>query len=142
MVRKLRIAASVFFAVATVALCVLWVRSYWWADSIGDSRQPIYFTSIRGQIHAQFAMSAFKEPYLHNWGSLYGSREDEYAVKGFRLRLSQRSCIADLPYWSIAIALGTAALLPWLTVRFSLRTLLIATTLVALVLGLGVWAAS
>ena len=28
MARKLRIAVSVFFGVLTVALCVLWVRSY------------------------------------------------------------------------------------------------------------------
>jgi hypothetical protein len=29
MARKTRIAASAFFAVVTVLLCVLWVRSYW-----------------------------------------------------------------------------------------------------------------
>jgi hypothetical protein len=36
----------------------------------------------------------------------------------------------------------TFAALPWLPYRFSLRTMLIATTLVAIVLGLGVWLAS
>jgi hypothetical protein len=35
MARKLRIAASVFFAVVAVALCVLWVRSYEKKDICG-----------------------------------------------------------------------------------------------------------
>ena len=30
--RRLKIAWTVFFAVLTVALCVLWVRSYWVGD--------------------------------------------------------------------------------------------------------------
>jgi hypothetical protein len=43
-----------------------------------------------------------------------------------------------LPYWLISLSVGAIATLPWLRwpQRFSLRTLLIATTLVAVVLGL------
>src|SRR6187200_769128 len=33
--RKLRIAWSVFWALACVLLIVLWVRSYWWCDILG-----------------------------------------------------------------------------------------------------------
>ena len=32
--RKLRIAWSVAWGVVAVLLCVLWVRSYWWADDV------------------------------------------------------------------------------------------------------------
>lgn len=32
--RKLRIAASLFFGLLTVAILVLWVRSYWYWDSL------------------------------------------------------------------------------------------------------------
>ena len=48
-----------------------------------------------------------------------------------------------IPYWLPCLAAATIALLPWLkwSKRFSLRTLLIATTLVAVALGLIVWAA-
>jgi hypothetical protein len=44
------------------------------------------------------------------------------------------------PLWFLALAFGTLAMIPWLqwSNRFSLRTLLIATTLVAVVLGLAV----
>jgi hypothetical protein len=47
------------------------------------------------------------------------------------------------PYWFFVLFSGTAAVVPWIhEVRwhFSLRTLLIATTLVAVVLGLAVYA--
>ena len=40
-----------------------------------------------------------------------------------------------LPYWSLVIVAGGFGAMPWIR-RFSLRTLLIATTLVAVVLGL------
>jgi hypothetical protein len=48
-----------------------------------------------------------------------------------------------LPYWPVVLLASTLAVLgvlPWLRWRFSLRTLLIATTLVALVLGAIVYA--
>ncbi len=47
------------------------------------------------------------------------------------------------PYLSVAFACGLLAILLWVfPERFSLRDLLLATTLVAVVLGLGVWLAS
>ena len=49
--------------------------------------------------------------------------------------------IVVLPYWCIALIAGMFAIRPWRgPLQFSLRTLLIATTLVAVVLGLAVWA--
>ena len=44
------------------------------------------------------------------------------------------------PYWVAAVSLIAAAVSPWVSTRFSVRTLLIATTLIAVVLGLAVWA--
>jgi hypothetical protein len=46
----------------------------------------------------------------------------------------------DVPHWFLVLATIGLSALPWLRLRFSLRTLLIATTLVAVVLGLVVWA--
>jgi hypothetical protein len=49
-----------------------------------------------------------------------------------------------LPHWAVVVFFGSLAILPWMPHvrwRFSLRTLLIATTLVAVVLGLAVYAA-
>ena len=44
------------------------------------------------------------------------------------------------PQWCPVLASMILAVIPWLRWRFSLRTLLIATTLVAVVLGIIVWA--
>jgi hypothetical protein len=44
-----------------------------------------------------------------------------------------------LPYWLCSLITATIAGAPWISFRFSLRTLLIATTLIAVVLGLIVW---
>jgi hypothetical protein len=48
---------------------------------------------------------------------------------------------ANVPYWMLVVIVSLAAVGPWLpwSNRFSLRTLLIATTLVAVGLGLIVW---
>jgi hypothetical protein len=50
-----------------------------------------------------------------------------------------------VPHWFLALIFGTLAVAPWfrqLTWKFSLRTLLIVTTLIALMLGLLIWASS
>jgi len=45
----------------------------------------------------------------------------------------------SVPTWMAAIAMMAFSAAPWPPRRFSLRTLLIGTTLVALLLGLFVW---
>jgi hypothetical protein len=46
-----------------------------------------------------------------------------------------------VPYWFCVLLLGTLVAVPWFPIkrRFTLRTLLIVTTLVAVMLGLIVW---
>jgi hypothetical protein len=44
-----------------------------------------------------------------------------------------------LPYWCLILISVAFAAVPWIHWRFSLRTLLIATTLIAVVLGLIVY---
>jgi hypothetical protein len=51
-------------------------------------------------------------------------------------------CFLVLPHSVPALTLGFLAVAPWLPWRFSLRTLLIATTLVAVMLGIAVYVAS
>ena len=49
------------------------------------------------------------------------------------------SAEAYVPYWPVVLVCSALAGVPWLPARFSLRTLLVATTLVAVVLGMIVW---
>jgi hypothetical protein len=55
MARKLRIAVSVFFRVLTVALCVLWVRSYSTIDiyqRVEPNNNTLTITSLNGEVAA------------------------------------------------------------------------------------------
>ena len=61
---------------------------------------------------------------------------------GFYVELSRIRGVLSMPYWFLAALATSLSIFPWTnwSRRFSLRTLLIATTLVAVGLGLIVWA--
>ena len=135
--RKLRIAWSVAWGVAPVLLAVLWVRSYWWSD--GTSSAEV--VSWRGNLC--FLQTINYKPIpgiftpVRTW-----RRMGIFTIDSKQIEILKRYGDGpSVPTWIpaiIALALSTA---PWLRWRFSLRTLLIATTLVAVVLGAIVWAA-
>jgi hypothetical protein len=109
--RKLRIAWSVVWGTIAVLLFVLWVRSYYHVDLMDRVRGPIW-TRIDSTS-----------------GSVGFHRRDMAANRGFVIRC---------PTWILSVAAILLATISWPT-RFSLRTLLIATTLVAVLLGLTAW---
>jgi hypothetical protein len=158
MARKLRIAASVFFAVLTVALCVLWVRSYWWVDSISRQAETIdlEIVSRSGKLSFMRYVCVPKiEVVYTNWhvrshpvnskvghGFYYIEDAEKFP---FALIRSGRFATVSMPYWCPVITTVLLAVLPWflwLTKQLGPRRMLVATTLVAVVLGLGVWLAS
>jgi hypothetical protein len=148
--RKLRIAWSVVWGVVAVLLCVLWVRSYWIQDSIGRSDGKGYRTdltsyagTLAGSRLMEVAVGNPWPPKAHGW-RYYNFKVDTEKTYSPWLHLDIRS--TDL--WEVVINYGIVAgafvilgAIPWLPFRFSLRTLLIATALVAVALGLIVWAA-
>jgi hypothetical protein len=157
LIRRLRIAVSVFFAVVTLALCVLWVRSYWWRDNLlfNCLTRQVLVASEQGQT-ALFVQPT--DPVVlpierSGWelSTDYLRRKDFYPFDhysggrlGFGAHVSGKNYGGIFaPTWSLALAASIAAFAFWnrKSSRFSLRTLLIATTLAAVVLGLGVWAA-
>jgi hypothetical protein len=124
-------------------LCVLWARSYWQWDeftlndgvnSLGSKSGNVYLFQREIGTHPT-------RPY--GWPSHSGGEitKSQNAFK-WQPPFGQLMGVSfPLPYWfPVAMSAGLAAT-PWLRWRFSLRTLLIATTLVAAVLGLGVYAA-
>lgn len=149
--RRLRVAWTVFFGVLTVALSVLWVRSYWWSDAIFDHCTAISatFTSEAGE--CQFVVG--------------GNRTTRRGIEVNQLQLRDKRGIRTLsfnsewhgligfdaywhnstewglffPHWILGAVTASIAAFPWLPFRFSLRTMLIATTLIAVVLGLIMW---
>ena len=129
--RLLRFGWSVGWAIVCLLLIALCVRSYW-----GISYQVLwhgqYVTAERGQLHIDKvfwvapvlrAESAKLWPYLFDRGEYRGNLVNT---------------IGDgtvLPLWLVLLPLTALAIAPWIRWRFSLRTLLIVVTLVAVVLG-------
>jgi hypothetical protein len=144
--RKLRIAWSVFWGLACVLLIVLWVRSYWWgtvlriSDSEGiascsGSIQTVYVVDVPPSQEAKWILEIDPEPPLNL-----------VFVKSF-LGIAYESQptpnppVIVIPHWLPTLLIATLSAAPWFpwSKRFTLRTLLIATTLVAVVLGLVVY---
>jgi hypothetical protein len=147
--RKLRIAWSVFWGLACVLLIALWVRSYWRADTVsayfGDGTD-LWCRSVVGELR-------FGRPFASDHpvrfdtaktqDVIHGERHDP-TVFGFRwaIVMRQKRWWPTIPYWFPVLLSASVATAPWIGLfkrQFSLRTLLIATTLVAVVLGLAVW---
>src|SRR5262245_49716417 len=146
LIRGLRIAWSVSWGMLGVMLVVLWVRSYTWADVMdgGVTRQTGF--SLR-QVYGEFVIQTFNllDPMTVE-SKFTVKKADEianlqelrqYTLIGFAL-IDWRpfGWIVVLPHWFLALLFATIASVPWLRWKFSLSTLLIATTLIAVVLGL------
>ena len=135
----LRMTVSSVCVVACVLLIVLWVRSYWRSDSAIMS--PHRITSFNGRI--VFSSDGW---YYGEDSRLYcelGRSPEAAPTQWFKntgLVWQYPSAVA-IPYLCPGLLLAAVAVAPWLrwSNRFTLHTLLIATTLVAVVLGLIVW---
>jgi hypothetical protein len=146
--RKLRIAWSVVWGLATVLLIVLWVRSYYRVESlispIGRSRFLSFNTFPN-----RFVFGVIDESPSKTW-AVISIPADEY-IASFDRNIGEPPPVLAIqfgvinndsivvPCWFGLLFTTTLWALPWLPFRFSLRTMLIATTLVAVVLGLIVW---
>jgi hypothetical protein len=135
--RKLRIGWSVACGVVAVLLIALWVRSYSWLDTVSLlGKYPL--ASFQGNILCNkpwvISYEGPTPPSLPSYR--YGICTIPSTQPGLFILVGGHS----LPLWcSIVLAIGVG-IAGWLPQRFSLRTLLIATTLVAVGLGLIVWA--
>jgi hypothetical protein len=137
--RNLRIAWSVFWGLACVLLVVLWVRSYWRVDYF---TYPFSSIEVESRLGILVISESIDNGQNWTWQSESISDLRKIGLRGgaeylFAFQIKP----AVVPVWFVLILLAALASLPWLRWRFSLRTLLIATTLVAVVLGLVVGAA-
>jgi hypothetical protein len=154
--RKLRIVWSMVCGILCLLLIVLWVRSY---RALGERWQSttirarfLYVSSSHGQIcwsgKPDLLTSLTGTPFKHVSNNIGGILEiGPPAVWGFKYGRTNSSAMLRTPYRFPALLVASLCTTPWLPFkRFSLRTLLIATTLVAVALGLMVavlrWPAS
>jgi hypothetical protein len=144
--RKLRIAWSVFCSIAGVLLIVLWVRSYWKCDVIYRINPSKAQTTIGSNCGTLYVTTDIRPMRFGN------ATGQDWIIKTLLELPPDRQHLvlwlhtteefqAGVSHWFIIMPAGALAAAPWIRWRFSLRTLLIATTLVAVVLGLAVYAA-
>lgn len=139
--RYLRIAFSVACGIACVLLVVLWVRSYWQQVGLGAHTNSRFIQALSRQ--GRLIVSVGTEPGFGAFGWGYGTNPIEhhidntiYGGNSFRIVTFTNANGILIPHWFALIVLSTLTALPWLSYRFSLRTLLITTTLIAVILGL------
>jgi hypothetical protein len=129
---------------AAVMLIVLWVRSYESAILFNErftKTRALLLISQRGFCGAMlFDPNVFAAP---KWGlataspQTWGSPSWDFAIHSH----SDRYVQVMVPWWFVVVSVAiTSMIAPQLKWRFTLRTLLIATTLVAVALGLIVYA--
>jgi hypothetical protein len=148
--RKLRIAWSAAWGVAAMLLCVLWVRSYETNQTITRiSRASVQtsFDSYRGTI--QWRRTDYNSiPTLFRPNVVpLGWRYREIPVgrprpwSSFVWSMEGLEKSVRVPHWLLLLVCGVAASSSWIPApkRISLRTLLIATTLIAVGMGFVVW---
>jgi hypothetical protein len=135
--RKLRIAFSATCLIACVLLLVFWMRSFRVTDlvariddqriatTIGSQYGAIYLAHFNAEIGYRGTTNS-SAPHTWVYKALTGYTSNHGL---FVWNRSQHSLYAELPHWLFAVVatmIGAGVWLPW---RFSLRTMLIATTL-------------
>jgi hypothetical protein len=145
--RKLRIAWSLGCGILCLLLIGLWALSYWWMGGVA------YLTKNyreRG-VSSDLGMLGLYEVRLDSESSsgVYYARQEEAPVQmlrrspfgGFECAWTDDQHLIRIPAWLVIVGVLMACYAPWLRWRFSLRTLLIGMTVVAVILGLVIWAA-
>jgi hypothetical protein len=143
--RKLRIAWSVACGIACLLFVALWVRSHWWCDVLSYREGQTYVSVGCGPGIAWFRATEF-QPSLRvmtklGWrlGSGPAANCADLKPLSWTRTSDAHTAISDLrvtvPCWCCATFFATLAVAPWLPWRFSLRALLIAMTLLAVLLG-------
>jgi hypothetical protein len=150
-IRRARIAVSVFFGVVAVALVALWVRSYWRHDVLGvftGGKAAALYGSSNGvlclELRDEFGWqdddpTCFARSMSARRAWPYHGSTPVGAPAGFSIRSYSDSTYVVAPHWFAMVVAAALAGLPWMSFLFSLLTLIFATTLVAVALGLGVW---
>jgi hypothetical protein len=143
--RKLRIAWSAVWGIAGAMLLVLWMRSYWWSDVAwvttpscdfrADSVNGGTTISVFVDSEREIANEWNRNSYRHNT-----SMRPPDATWKFDTYMTRRGLDASLPHWFYFLLMSLIAAAAWIR-HFTLRTLLISMTLIAVMLGLAVWAA-
>jgi hypothetical protein len=141
MLRYLRIVVSALSLMACVLLVAFWVRSYRSTETAAGRLIAPYGFGVNSQC-GRLNFMVFEDGKLgikRRWGLSCEPVGDECVRFGptwFFGPLVAGTWLVVIPHWFLALVAAALAGLPWLKWRFSLRTLLIAMTIVAVILGI------
>jgi hypothetical protein len=130
--RKLRIAWSVACGILCLLLIVLWVRSY----SGIDATQGLRIASSQGTLYINQSLTLLTPTDYNGPVFSYPHFGSSYTFTPSSARVQFIRPGFGLPYWAIVLTMTLTGVAPWFGSRFSLRTLLIGMTVVAVALGL------
>ena len=148
MIRNLKRTVAVTFLMATACFLILWMRGYAVKDVIwvgGDSPQISRISTPPGRL----VLSTRRSPYEGKWAWDCSVSADHHyldssgrSTTNYWLRVMRWPQFTEvhLPMWLLALIAGGMGVACASPSRFSLRGMLIAITIVALVLGLGIFA--
>jgi hypothetical protein len=157
MLRRLLNIASIVCLILCAALMGMWVRSYRWKDEFrgrASERQALIAVSIEGRLlSGKFQLPKLTKdwPWLihsipvddqmrSDWDMAHGSPGSP-ARLGLEVYSAMDNFSVTLPYWFLVLTTGSLAMafrLRW-PLRFTLRSLFVATTFLAVVLGMIAW---
>src|SRR5262245_51140167 len=135
----LRIGLSSVFVVFGVLFIVLWLRSYLGRDYLGGYVAP----SNRYEIHSEngtlFLLKRVRVflsyEFVIEYPEWLFANPSSLRWSGFGYHSDFGFTAIFVSYWLLTLASIAAAVAPWGRYRFSLRALLLATTLISIVLG-------
>ncbi len=150
-IRWLRLSASALCLILCGLLIALWVRSYRWHDNCSGHIGGKFLTiqSSRGELgigrltspSKTFPLWSITSDDMPDAKRLWWSMEDRPPLSLVGIRYQHLSPVWTLfavRYWLPVLITAILVCVPWIdrATRFSLRTMLIVTTLVAVVLGM------
>jgi hypothetical protein len=137
MLKYLRIAVTALCLAACALLVALWVRSYSWLNRLRVGKNAIATESGRLIANDVYNISR-TEPELMSSYSRHAIVGDYVDIWNARQgALVSVGVGASLPIWPFVVVAAVLAAVPWIPLkrRFSIRTLLVATALLAVALG-------
>jgi hypothetical protein len=155
--KYLRIALTIFCAVVAGSVALLWVRSYRQADQIyghTSAKKVLHFGSMCGQLTLRRIANYNGTGIVRNWlpesnavSDIMKRRQRDFPDRQHDLLIYRFNSPYDygllpdgiyFPHWFLITVLLALGACPWIrpSIRFRLRTLLIAFTAVAIAIGL------
>jgi len=133
MLKYLRIAVTALSLTACVLLVALWVRSYHFIEAL-----QVSFPFMRVRV---FSESGVVVTWIVHNDNREGSHwmtlphNEVFSLFSTKSVVIEEPTSIQVPHWLLVILSASFAAIAWVRWKFSVRTLLIATTLVAVGLG-------